>query len=162
MVRGNKWDYTTHVILGIIIKHYKDSYKTASRFFCSWLICSFTKVILACLHPGSQWVNELFNVGVSKNRVPQNGWFTMEKPIKNGWFGDTPILGNIHVLSVTVFRQDLNASLWKDKTVKHQTWKAVALRIQICPKISGLLRYSYSGDGIEAINPTNFREGSGF
>ena len=45
MVRENKWDYTTHVILGIIIKHYKDSYKTASRFFCSWLICSFTKVI---------------------------------------------------------------------------------------------------------------------
>ena len=82
MVRENKWDHTTHVILGIIIKHYKDSYKTASRFFLFVAHMFFHKSYMACLHPGSQWVHELFNVGVSKNRVPQNGWFTMEKPIK--------------------------------------------------------------------------------
>ena len=29
--------------------------------------------------------------------VPQNGWFIMENPIKNGWFGGTIILGNTHV-----------------------------------------------------------------
>ena len=25
---------------------------------------------------------------------PQNGWFIMENPIKNGWFGGTIIFGN--------------------------------------------------------------------
>ena len=29
--------------------------------------------------------------------VPQNGWFIMENPIKMGWFGGTPIFGNIHI-----------------------------------------------------------------
>ena len=29
--------------------------------------------------------------------VPQNGWFIMENPIKTGWFGGTPIFGNIHL-----------------------------------------------------------------
>jgi len=32
--------------------------------------------------------------------VPQNGWFTMENPIKNGWFGGTPIFGNIYTPEV--------------------------------------------------------------
>ncbi len=35
-------------------------------------------------------------MGVSKNRVPQNGCFFLEHPIKMGWFGGTPICGNIH------------------------------------------------------------------
>ena len=29
--------------------------------------------------------------------VPQNGWFRMENPIKNGWFGGTTIFGNIQI-----------------------------------------------------------------
>ena len=29
--------------------------------------------------------------------VPQNGWFTMDNPIQNGWFRGTTCLGNIHV-----------------------------------------------------------------
>ena len=29
--------------------------------------------------------------------APQNGWFIMENPIKMGWFGGTPIFGNIHI-----------------------------------------------------------------
>ncbi len=32
-----------------------------------------------------------------KIRVPQNGWFIMENPIKNGWFGGTIIFGNPHI-----------------------------------------------------------------
>jgi len=32
-----------------------------------------------------------------KKVVPQNGWFTMENPIKNGRFGATPIFGNTHI-----------------------------------------------------------------
>ncbi len=33
------------------------------------------------------------NIGVG----PQNAWFIMENPIKMGWFGGTPIFGNIHI-----------------------------------------------------------------
>ncbi len=29
--------------------------------------------------------------------VPQNGWFIMENPIKNGWFGGTIIFGNTYI-----------------------------------------------------------------
>ena len=29
--------------------------------------------------------------------IPQNGWFIMENPIKNGWFGGTTIFGNTHI-----------------------------------------------------------------
>ena len=32
-----------------------------------------------------------------KIRIPQNGWFIVENPIKNGWFGGTIIFGNIHI-----------------------------------------------------------------
>ena len=35
--------------------------------------------------------------GVPKIGVPQNGWFIMENPIKMGWFGGTPISGNIYL-----------------------------------------------------------------
>ena len=28
-------------------------------------------------------------MGVSKNTYTSNGWFIMENPIKNGWFGET-------------------------------------------------------------------------
>ena len=32
--------------------------------------------------------------------IPQNGWFIMENPIKNGWFGGKPtIFGNTHIVS---------------------------------------------------------------
>ena len=30
--------------------------------------------------------------------VPQNGWFIMENPIKNGWFGGTIIFGNTRIM----------------------------------------------------------------
>ena len=30
--------------------------------------------------------------------VAQNGWFIMENPNKNGWFGGTTIFGNIHMV----------------------------------------------------------------
>ena len=36
----------------------------------------------------------------SKIGVPQNGWFMMENPIQNGWFGGTPIFGNIQINDV--------------------------------------------------------------
>ena len=39
---------------------------------------------------GSMWV-------IPKIVVPQNGWFILENPIKNGCFGGTTILGNPHV-----------------------------------------------------------------
>ena len=39
-----------------------------------------------------------FNIWVfPKIGVPQNWWFIMENPIKNGWFGGTTIFGNIHI-----------------------------------------------------------------
>ena len=38
----------------------------------------------------------------------------------------------------------------------------LALRIQVCPKDPGFPLQSYSRDGIGTMNPTNFREGSGF
>ena len=33
-----------------------------------------------------------------KMGVPKNGWFTMESPMKLGWCGGTPFLGNLHVM----------------------------------------------------------------
>ena len=33
----------------------------------------------------------------AKIGVPQNGWFIMENPIKNGWFAGTPFFGNTHI-----------------------------------------------------------------
>ena len=32
-------------------------------------------------------------------RVPQNGWFIMEIPIKNGWFGGTTTFGNTYIMN---------------------------------------------------------------
>ncbi len=31
--------------------------------------------------------------------IPQNGWFITGNPIKMGWFGGTPIFGNIHIIT---------------------------------------------------------------
>ena len=46
---------------------------------------------LLCKH--EWWANRrLF-----KCKSTQNGWFIMENPIKMGWFGGTPIFGNIHI-----------------------------------------------------------------
>ena len=41
------------------------------------------------------------HVGVSKNRgkTPQNRWFIIENPIRNGWFEGTTIFGNPHIRS---------------------------------------------------------------
>ena len=41
-----------------------------------------------------------------KRGVPQNGWFIMENPIKNGWFGGTTIFGNIHMRIIISQYQD--------------------------------------------------------
>ena len=35
--------------------------------------------------------------GFPKKGVPQNGWFIMETSHWNGWFGGTPISGNLHL-----------------------------------------------------------------
>ena len=37
--------------------------------------------------------------------VPQNGWFIMETPIKNGCFGGTTIFGNPHILPEEIQRR---------------------------------------------------------
>ena len=37
--------------------------------------------------------------------VPQNGWFIMENPIKNGWFGGTTIFGNTHTYPSNPFQK---------------------------------------------------------
>ena len=42
------------------------------------------------------WLNFAIIWVFPKIRVPQNGWFIMENPIKKGWFGDTIIFGNTH------------------------------------------------------------------
>ena len=49
----------------------------------------------------------------------------------------------------------------KTNLVLRHEQKYTSLRIQVCPK-KGFPLQSYSGDGIETIDPTNFREGSGF
>ena len=41
-----------------------------------------------------KWVGSTTNWVFPKIGIPQNGWFIMEIPIKNGWFGGTPIFGN--------------------------------------------------------------------
>ena len=41
-------------------------------------------------------------MGVSINGGTPNGWFIMENPIKMGWFGGTPILGNLHMVKIHV------------------------------------------------------------
>ena len=35
--------------------------------------------------------------GFPKMVVPQNGWFRWKFPVKYGWFGGTPISGNLHI-----------------------------------------------------------------
>ncbi len=50
------------------------------------------------------WVDSVYlliYLGVSKNRGGSPKWMVkiMENPIKMGWFGGTPIFGNIHLLS---------------------------------------------------------------
>ena len=53
------------------------------------------------------------NVGVSKNRGTQKGWFLMENPIKMGWFGGTTIFGTPHVKNLLVFVSSSGTSLCK-------------------------------------------------
>ena len=45
------------------------------------------------------WKMGPYYMGVPKIGVPQNGWFMIENPIKNGWFGGTTIFGNPHILN---------------------------------------------------------------
>ena len=40
-------------------------------------------------------------MSVSKNRVPQNGWFIVENLIKMDDLGVTTIFGNIHMSKIT-------------------------------------------------------------
>ena len=40
----------------------------------------------------------MYIMGVSINGVyPKYGWFIMDNPSINGWFGGTPISGNLHI-----------------------------------------------------------------
>ena len=43
------------------------------------------------------YMNKFSNRRLFKCKSTQNGWFIMENPIKMGWFGGTPIFGNIHI-----------------------------------------------------------------
>ena len=41
----------------------------------------------------------IWDMGVSENGGPQKRMIYNGKPYKNGWFGGTPIFGNIHMIS---------------------------------------------------------------
>ena len=55
----------------------------------------------------------LWDMGVSiVMGVPQNAWFIMENPTKNGWFRGTPILGNPHINVYLLVNQSLEPLLF--------------------------------------------------
>jgi hypothetical protein len=43
-----------------------------------------------------------------KIKVPNNEWFIKENPSVNGWFRDTPMLGNLH----------MSSNYWRSSTKK--------------------------------------------
>ena len=48
--------------------------------------------------------------------VPENGWFIVENPIKNGWFGSTPIFGNTHIQIYIIEDPQLQQMFFRDST----------------------------------------------
>ena len=53
-------------------------------------VCNYQVLFVFAANPLFMWV-------FPKIRVPQNGWFIMENPIKTDDLGGTPIFGNTHV-----------------------------------------------------------------
>ena len=50
---------------------------------------------------------------LSHGGTPRAGWFTIENPIENGWFGGTPILRNLHIaIWCTMAMYHVKKNMW--------------------------------------------------
>ena len=65
-------------------------------------------------------------------RVPQNGWFRMETPVKMDDLGGTTIFGNVHIFSVFLcqnlgcsqFKPQKWCNFFKDQRSKDELWSS--------------------------------------
>ena len=59
--------------------------------------------------------------GFREMGVPKSGWFMMDNPIRFGCFGDTPILGNLHIeryQTLMCFVSVQSVPTWADGTLQ--------------------------------------------
>jgi hypothetical protein len=80
--------------------------------------------------------------------VPPNGWFIMENRIQNGWFGGTPILGNLHISVCLIWVRVFLCIYWKYWF--HIKW--LHSRYQYVPYHDLYLQYSNSSQIKEENN----------